>query len=141
VVITFDDGYLDNIENALPILHEAGLPATFYIATGYVGSDREFWWDDLERLTLGAANLPKVLRLRINGRMREWDVEREFTNDREWKGLASGRRNASQRLFDDLHAVLRPLAQPLQDDVLHQLRLLSGGRCRSATVLPLRASD
>jgi peptidoglycan/xylan/chitin deacetylase (PgdA/CDA1 family) len=126
VVITFDDGYLDNLENALPILRDANLPATIYIATGYIGTDREFWWDDLERLTLGPANLPKILRLRINGRIREWDVESDFVNDREWNVLASDRRNSRQRLFCDLRAALRPLAQPLQDDLLHQLRRLSG---------------
>jgi peptidoglycan/xylan/chitin deacetylase (PgdA/CDA1 family) len=149
VVITFDDGYLDNIENALPLLREAGLPATIYIATGYVGTDREFWWDDLERLTLGAAKLPKVLRLRINGRIREWDVESAFTNDREWNVLASDRREARQRLFGDLHAMLRPLAQPLQDDVLDQLRRLSGTppaarpfyRCVSVSELETLAAD
>jgi peptidoglycan/xylan/chitin deacetylase (PgdA/CDA1 family) len=149
VVITFDDGYLDNLEGALPILREAGLPATIYIATGNIGTDREFWWDDLERLTLGAAKLPKILRIHINGRIREWDVESAFANDREWNVLASGRWNARQRLFCDLHAALRPLAQPLQDDVLQQLRQLSGTpsaarpsyRCMSVSELETLAAE
>lgn len=45
VVITFDDGYLDNYEAAAPILAELGLPAMFYLTAGYVGTDRQFWWD------------------------------------------------------------------------------------------------
>ena len=40
VAITFDDGFADNFEVALPILGRFGFPATFFIATGYVGSDR-----------------------------------------------------------------------------------------------------
>jgi peptidoglycan/xylan/chitin deacetylase (PgdA/CDA1 family) len=126
VLITFDDGYRDNFENAFPLLREAGLPATIYITTGNLGLDREFWWDDLERLTLGAAELPKLLRLRINGRIREWEMKDALARDREWNVLASGRRNDRQRLFCDLHAALRPLTQPLQDDVLEQLRRMSG---------------
>jgi peptidoglycan/xylan/chitin deacetylase (PgdA/CDA1 family) len=35
--ITFDDGYRDNYEVALPILQRHGLCATFFIATGFLG--------------------------------------------------------------------------------------------------------
>jgi peptidoglycan/xylan/chitin deacetylase (PgdA/CDA1 family) len=43
--ITFDDGYRDNCEVAAPILRRAGLPATFFVATGFVGSERIAPWD------------------------------------------------------------------------------------------------
>lgn len=43
--ITFDDGYLDNFENAAPILERFGLPATFFVATGFIGTDHVAWWD------------------------------------------------------------------------------------------------
>ncbi len=49
VVVTFDDGYADNCLEALPILEAADVPATFFIATGTIGTEREFWWDELER--------------------------------------------------------------------------------------------
>jgi peptidoglycan/xylan/chitin deacetylase (PgdA/CDA1 family) len=45
IAITFDDGYLDNLHGALPILQRHGLRATFFIASGYVGGRRVFWWD------------------------------------------------------------------------------------------------
>jgi peptidoglycan/xylan/chitin deacetylase (PgdA/CDA1 family) len=38
--ITFDDGYLDNLEVALPILQRHGLVATFYVATGLINGGR-----------------------------------------------------------------------------------------------------
>jgi len=41
-VITFDDGYRDNYLNAVPLLKQAGLTATFFVATGYTDTCREF---------------------------------------------------------------------------------------------------
>ena len=50
VVITFDDGYIDNYITAFPVLKKYNLPATYYICTGNVDSEREFWWDELESI-------------------------------------------------------------------------------------------
>jgi peptidoglycan/xylan/chitin deacetylase (PgdA/CDA1 family) len=38
VAITFDDGYRDNFTFAVPVLERFGFPATFFIATGYIGT-------------------------------------------------------------------------------------------------------
>jgi peptidoglycan/xylan/chitin deacetylase (PgdA/CDA1 family) len=48
LAITFDDGYLDNHDNAAPILEALELPATFFIVTGWMGSDVVPWWDRME---------------------------------------------------------------------------------------------
>jgi peptidoglycan/xylan/chitin deacetylase (PgdA/CDA1 family) len=47
IVITFDDGYADNFTTAYPILRAHGLPATFFIATGYIDEPRLPWWDQI----------------------------------------------------------------------------------------------
>jgi peptidoglycan/xylan/chitin deacetylase (PgdA/CDA1 family) len=36
--ITFDDGYRDNFDCALPVLDRHGFPATFFVATGFIGT-------------------------------------------------------------------------------------------------------
>ncbi|HLG14439.1 MAG TPA: polysaccharide deacetylase family protein [Blastocatellia bacterium] len=41
-VITFDDGYRDNFTEAVPALKAAGMTATFFVATGFIGTPREF---------------------------------------------------------------------------------------------------
>lgn len=43
--ITFDDGYLDNYTAAAPELERQGLPATFFIASDFIGSQAVPWWD------------------------------------------------------------------------------------------------
>lgn len=42
--VTFDDGYADNAEIALPILRRLGIPATFFVATGFLDGGR--MWND-----------------------------------------------------------------------------------------------
>lgn len=44
IVITFDDGYADNLYNALPILEEFKVSATIFTTTGYIGQNH-FYWD------------------------------------------------------------------------------------------------
>lgn len=47
--ITFDDGWRDNHEFALPELVRAGLPATVFVVTQRVGTEGAFWPDDVCR--------------------------------------------------------------------------------------------
>jgi len=54
VVVTFDDGTQDFVTNALPALEEFAIPATVYVATGFVGSSQTPWntaalsWRDID---------------------------------------------------------------------------------------------
>lgn len=47
VLVTFDDGYLNNAAVAAPLLRRKGFPALFFIATGYVGAERVLWPDEV----------------------------------------------------------------------------------------------
>ncbi len=47
--ITFDDGYRDLLEHALPVLDELKIPATFFIVTGAVGA-KDAWYRGEERV-------------------------------------------------------------------------------------------
>jgi peptidoglycan/xylan/chitin deacetylase (PgdA/CDA1 family) len=60
LVITFDDGYMDNYINALPILRKLGFSATFFVVTGNI-ANKSAWdeqcldlmdWDHLKKLAM-----------------------------------------------------------------------------------------
>ncbi len=66
VLLTFDDGYADNLHVAAPILSRAGVPAVLFLATGFVGdeSGRRWRWGDPPGLGrfLTAAEVADVAR-------------------------------------------------------------------------------
>lgn len=57
-LITFDDGWADNAETALPILTRYEVPAVFFVTTGYVGTERTFWQESLTRWLFEASRRP-----------------------------------------------------------------------------------
>jgi len=59
VAVTFDDGYVDNLTAGKPRLSAADVPATVFLATGYLDKPGEFWWDELSRLVL-AGDSPRT---------------------------------------------------------------------------------
>jgi peptidoglycan/xylan/chitin deacetylase (PgdA/CDA1 family) len=76
VAVTFDDGYANNLSAALPSLTEYGVPATLFVCTGYVGVDREFWWDELERIIFEAssARVSEPVELSVGGQALQLSV-------------------------------------------------------------------
>ncbi len=47
VLVTFDDGYIDNYQVAYPALARHGIRAVFFLPTGFAGSSRLPWWDEI----------------------------------------------------------------------------------------------
>jgi len=50
VIITFDDGYRDNHDHAFRILRSHRVPATFFVATGFIDRPTLPWWDEIASL-------------------------------------------------------------------------------------------
>ncbi|QJR18951.1 polysaccharide deacetylase family protein [Pelagibacterium halotolerans] len=61
IVLTFDDGYRDNLVHALPILRRHAAPFTLYIPTGLVDGVGLVWWQALEDII--AANEVVVFQM------------------------------------------------------------------------------
>jgi peptidoglycan/xylan/chitin deacetylase (PgdA/CDA1 family) len=50
VALTFDDGYRDNLDFALPILRRHGCPWTMFVTTDYASGTGRLWWLELEEV-------------------------------------------------------------------------------------------
>lgn len=72
IVLTFDDGYADNLLAAEPLLASTGVPATVFVTTGGLESGTPFWWDQLEALLLRTPIAPDRLEVRSRGQKRVW---------------------------------------------------------------------
>ena len=72
LLITFDDGYLDNHDVVLPILQKHGARATFFVATRFIDERRLFWWDKIAYLVKHSdrssikLTYPTVTKLRVD---------------------------------------------------------------------------
>jgi peptidoglycan/xylan/chitin deacetylase (PgdA/CDA1 family) len=134
VVVTFDDGYEDNLSSAKPILDKYGVPATVFVTTGYMGENREFWWDELERLLLQPGVLPDVITLSIRGVAYEWELG-ESAHYTSAESHRHARWNVSQRdntptsrheMYRSLCELLRPLSHAERRPLLDQLTAAGG---------------
>lgn len=47
-VFTFDDGYVDNLDTALPVFDAHRVPFTIYVTTGLIDGTADIWWLTLE---------------------------------------------------------------------------------------------
>lgn len=65
VALTFDDGYADNLHEALPLLEKYSAPATVFVSTGWIGRAEPFWWDRLSAILQAVERLPAEVRLQI----------------------------------------------------------------------------
>ena len=62
LVITFDDGFINNKTVAAPILSSLNIPCIFYISTNFIDSKKMFWVDEIE----DCINLTRKKSLIIN---------------------------------------------------------------------------
>lgn len=135
VVITFDDGYVDNYRHALPILKRCNLPAIFYLTANYVSGDRLFWWDEV----LDIVNAKSHIELGVV----EYDISTDELKSRHIGNIASYFRNLSvadrESAFSSLHDrwmvneeeydANRPLSWQEASEMLSEGMLLGSHSC------------
>jgi peptidoglycan/xylan/chitin deacetylase (PgdA/CDA1 family) len=133
VVVTFDDGYADNLERAKPILERYDVPATMFLATGGIGREREFWWDELDKVLLQPGTLPGTLTVDCCVRTHRWelgdaaryedDIARRHRSWRAWDKETPTPRHA---LYRSLYEFMQPLPVSERRIVMDELLTWAG---------------
>ncbi len=144
VVVTLDDGYLDTLEQAKPLLERFQIPATVFVVTGYLGD--QFWWDQLVRIFCVAATLPHRWSIAADGNLIEAREEARAAQQL-FQGAAKERRQLFalyQQLlplpFAKQQKVMETLQCWAQENGIHSVR----HTCRSlrpAEIVALNAGD
>lgn len=129
VVVTFDDGYVDNYLQAYPVLERYSVPATVFVGSAAIDSPKGFWWDELDNIILSSADRPDVLNFSIEGEKYEWDL---------------GPNSKCIEVRKQVNSLIRPLRSAERENVLAQLRTWAGlfpvddPECRAMTSEELR---
>jgi peptidoglycan/xylan/chitin deacetylase (PgdA/CDA1 family) len=150
VVITFDDGYADNLHHARPLLESFDTPATVFLTTGAIGCQREFWWDELERLLLQPGSLPATLHLKIGGDEHQWELGAAADYDANtcyahsrWRAWGQPDLCPRHSLYRSLYQLLYPLPEPQLRAVQDELLAWAGAPADAArpSYLPLSKEE
>ena len=127
VAITFDDGYVDNLTVAMPLLAAADIPATVYVATGNTGTAREFWWDALTRALLLPTVLPSDLAITLAGKRHHWRLGGATAGG--WGTVNAGGISRKRAEFHtQVWEQVRPLSAAERDDAITYLEEWSGSK-------------
>jgi peptidoglycan/xylan/chitin deacetylase (PgdA/CDA1 family) len=107
-VLTFDDGYLDNVKVVAPLLRQYGMPATMFIATGYVDREEPQWVDQLYT----AFRFRQRYELIVDDGGQRFDVSTDRAARRAYKSLTAqllaGDVARRRQLLDEVTSSLDP---------------------------------
>ena len=125
VVVTFDDGYADNLYYAKPLLEKFDIPATVFVTTEKIDKQDEFWWEELERYLLQSEMLPESLSVTVSGKVYSWvlngEREQVLPAGQRWNVTMDSYPAPQHRVYRELAPLLRDLSNEARESILQQL--------------------
>lgn len=119
--VTFDDGWRDNLEYALPLLQQAQVPATLFAVAEKIGTDFQFWPNLVANLLLQGA-LPQLCAHPIFHALQQAvpGLSAEVNRERLAQAILFLKRYSDQELFSALHqlnwqSLVAPLPRALMN--------------------------
>jgi peptidoglycan/xylan/chitin deacetylase (PgdA/CDA1 family) len=125
VALTFDDGYVDNLIVGKPRLAAAAVPATVFVATGYLDHACEFWWDELARLILLESG-PKNFELVVKEERITFDLSSSTASDDGTTRAASLTKRKA--VLTAIWQILQRLEGEERELIMVELRAICSGR-------------
>jgi peptidoglycan/xylan/chitin deacetylase (PgdA/CDA1 family) len=123
LIITFDDGYEDSYSGAYQIMNKHGIPATIFLATGFVGTCNLFWWDQICAYINSTAEMG--FQLNHKGSLIEFDISTPQLKEEVSSALITLAKKCPneerQMLIDQLQSKLNRL----EDELTYARALLS----------------
>lgn len=131
VAVTFDDGYADNLSEALPILEQFQIPATIFVATGHLEKEHEFWWDEIEALML-ANQRADSLSLTLHGGTHTWMLSESPQTAANaaaanWNMTIPDCPTPRHQAFREVVRLIKRASLQQRDHLMQQLREWAGG--------------
>lgn len=126
VAVTFDDGYADNLVNALPVLRRHEIPATIFVNSAFVGADRLIVVDEIEMLVLRSLRMPASLT--VPGLAQPLELGDATGSEPSGWNVTLPASTPRQRAYLALCELVRPLDAAGRERVLNALREQSGER-------------
>ena len=113
VVLTFDDGYLDSLTVAAPVLQSLNLPTSLFLPTGYVSREQNQWIDDIYAIF---TDRTQQVLASDNRDEPSLDLTNPQTADAAYQSACHKALEASlsqrTRLIDELREQLKPAGKP-----------------------------
>jgi peptidoglycan/xylan/chitin deacetylase (PgdA/CDA1 family) len=101
VCVTFDDGYYDNLENAIPVLRDLGIPATIFVASKLIDGTAPVYWYEQPPPLLTWSALREISHeglVAIGAHSRTHSALPKLPDDQAWDEIAGSRGDVEQRL-------------------------------------------
>lgn len=110
LLITFDDGYLDNYQHAFPVLKRHGFPAVIFLATSRMTDPRRLWWDEVAYICYHApstiTSLPLVGSVHLNSKAERRQVRESLIQ--KLKTLPEAEKAATVESLYKATSIMRP---------------------------------
>ena len=122
LLITFDDGYRNVLENGLPVLIKNKVSSCIFIITRYIDTTTNFWWKDVEVNGKVKGETSKEIRQTINKLKKITNIERiailNKTPSTEQKQLTSEELRYMKRnkMYVGNHTHNHPMLNNCSDD-------------------------